>query len=89
MAGIAVAYGTVNQEYYDKKHLPLASERIGKWVRDLRVLRGAGPFCQLTIVDFKDGVSVSEVLGSAEMGEVLGDLPNFTDPQTVQVLQFE
>lgn len=76
-------------DYYVATHIPLVRE---KWSRHGLTTATAlipdqpePPYAAVAVLEFADGAALDAALGSAEAGEVFGDVPNFTDIAPVGV----
>lgn len=94
MAIVTVSYpsgegASFDFAYYKSKHLPLLFDRWGaEGLEDVEALRGVAgadggepPFLAQALLRFNSLGSLQAALGGEHIGEIMGDIPNFTNVQ--------
>ncbi|MFX1674763.1 EthD family reductase [Paraburkholderia sp. A2WS-5] len=90
MATLIVSYPAVeglafDREYYLGTHVPLVRAVWGEFdLHSAEVLfpaSGPQPFACVTVLRFNDQAGIDAALSSARTGDVVGDVPNFTNVQ--------
>jgi uncharacterized protein (TIGR02118 family) len=91
MIQVAVKYprtegAKFDMDYYVEKHMPMVSERCGDALKGMTVLQGltAGmsgepsPNLAIGTLNFESIEAFQSAMGP-HMGEIMGDIPNYTD----------
>lgn len=81
--------GKFDYDYYMKKHIPLAKDRVGSALKKVEVFKGVGapgdgPATYVTVAAlWFESVEAFGAAFGPHAAEILGDLPNFTNVQPV------
>ena len=83
--------GTFDYDYYEATHLPLVAEKWGNaGLKGAEALRGlaapdGGPpaFFAIAMIRFESSDALKAAMGSPAAGQIIGDIPNFTNVQPV------
>lgn len=84
--------GNFNYDYYLQTHMPLVQERLGDTLKNVEVYKGVSgaggapePYVTVASLSF-ESVSAFEECFGPHAGEIMGDIPNFTNIEpTVQI----
>ena len=84
---------TFNMEYYCNKHIPMVQQKVGTALKSVAVeqgLSGAEPGSRAIYIAmghlYFDSVEAFQTFFGAHEGEIMGDIPNYTDIQpTIQI----